>query len=476
MVSIPGLAPMVTRRQFLAAAGLLAGTLYTRRYVEANPGFGAGTSLSNTNVYTRPTAPIWPGAGGSYTDPTFGTKVIQVTDANTGSDCKTVYSYWPCMNSDNTRIKLVIDHSPPYPENQFLFTFNSSTEIVASDEAAFTTIAFAPEMAIWSYSDPNVMYGVPRDLNLYKMTITGAGTRTYTLLKNFSGVIAGATQLWQMTMSSDDRYFGFSVLSGSNVIGMLVWDRTNDISYTNTTSIGTNVDEGYVDLSGTYMVIVPLSGTQGHLWEFVPNTTKAFPSLIKGVHGCIWNKKHFCNGLNSVSAEAGWNVYDLTQANDPLVGVDCMADTTSSGHADRHASWLTPNDGTYVYCETLWGDAIPWSKYQDELLKVWTDGSGKWRRLCHTFSDQTNPPTYYSDTPKASISRDGRWYIWMSNKTIVAGRHDVFIVKVPTEAEFAVGDYGGGGGSRPPVSARPSVSVRPAVLERPPVGSRPSIP
>ncbi|HUV38108.1 MAG TPA: hypothetical protein VMY39_00765, partial [Planctomycetota bacterium] len=64
--------------------------------------------------------------------------------------------------------------------------------------------------------------------------------------------------------------------------------------------------------------------------------------------------------------------------------------------------------------------------FRDEIMQAATDGSGRVRRLCHHHS--TN--RHYWDTPRANISRDGRFVTFTSNWG-GANRRDVFILKVP---------------------------------------------
>src|SRR5688572_10612384 len=53
-----------------------------------------------------------PPAGGSYTDPVFGTTIIRVTDESDGDLCAAAYSYWPAFNKDSTRLLVACDDIP----------------------------------------------------------------------------------------------------------------------------------------------------------------------------------------------------------------------------------------------------------------------------------------------------------------------------------------------------------------------------
>ena len=388
--------------------------------------FSAATSLSDSNVYPLPARPALPGVGKWFSDPTFGTRIMQLTD-QTDDDTQTAYSYWPSMNSDSTRFWLTIDKVPPAPMNSILFDFDPAAETMARVGNLYTAFAFNPATAIWSWTEPNVIYGVAGDTTLRKMEITGPATRIYTTLKNMG------VGLWQMTMSQDNRFFCWSQLPlGTSV---KVWDRTLDIVYTRDVS-SLPFDEAYIDLSGTYVVIT--AGANSKLWEFAAGPTlKDFNSNTS--HGSVGYKKHFANSANPNPALSRWSTWDLTTP--ALAGVDNMANTIYSG-IDKHTSWLTPGDMTWAYVGTF-KSTLPWTRYQNEIIKVRTDGSGQWRRLAHTRSDSTFS---YRNTPKGNISRDHRWFIYTSDwdTTLKAGQpfHYGFMLKVPTEAEFAAGNYG----------------------------------
>jgi uncharacterized protein (TIGR03437 family) len=64
---------------------------------------------------------------------------------------------------------------------------------------------------------------------------------------------------------------------------------------------------------------------------------------------------------------------------------------------------------------------------QGEVVQVATDGSGRVRRLFHHRSVFES----YYDTPRANISRDGRFVAFSSNWGVRGGRHDMFIARIP---------------------------------------------
>jgi hypothetical protein len=64
---------------------------------------------------------------------------------------------------------------------------------------------------------------------------------------------------------------------------------------------------------------------------------------------------------------------------------------------------------------------------EGEVVQVAMDGSGRVRRLFHHRSVFQK----YYDTPRANISRDGRFVAFSSNWGVADGRHDMFIARIP---------------------------------------------
>jgi hypothetical protein len=98
--------------------------------------------------------------------------------------------------------------------------------------------------------------------------------------------------------------------------------------------------------------------------------------------------------------------------------------------------------------------------YEDEVMQVATDGSGRVRRLLHTRTryDNRTETTGYWGAPKPTISRDGRFVAYTSNWE-GSGRYDLFVAKIvpapslnaagaPTAGAAAAASRGGEGRGR----------------------------
>src|SRR6185436_14122133 len=96
-------------------------------------------------------------AGGTFTDPTFGTKLLRVTDAADGTDNHQSYSYWPSMNKNSSLLYISSVGGSPK-----LYDFDTSALAVSNKRAMFQSNppsggAPASEDAIWSGKQNNIM-------------------------------------------------------------------------------------------------------------------------------------------------------------------------------------------------------------------------------------------------------------------------------------------------------------------------------
>ena len=92
----------------------------------------------------------------------------------------------------------------------------------------------------------------------------------------------------------------------------------------------------------------------------------------------------------------------------------------------NHVSLLS-DDESWILLGTFVANDLPSTKvFRNELLLVSTDGTQRVRRLAHMHSVYRE----YWDTPRATISRDGKFAAFTSNWGSTT-RRDVFVVKVP---------------------------------------------
>ena len=133
-------------------------------------------------TYPVPPPPPLPAAGGTVIDPTFGTTIMRLTDANDGPDCVNAYSYWPTFNINNTRL-LVNNGIAP-----MLYRFDPVNFAIIDKTVWDTPTPIGGtvgwEDAIWSGSNSDVIYA--HDNIGMHLWAYNAATQTYRLIADFT--------------------------------------------------------------------------------------------------------------------------------------------------------------------------------------------------------------------------------------------------------------------------------------------------
>jgi len=91
----------------------------------------------------------------------------------------------------------------------------------------------------------------------------------------------------------------------------------------------------------------------------------------------------------------------------------------------NHLSMLADNE-SWCVISNFTAAKGPVGPFRNEIFQVATDGSQRVRRFAHHHSVYRD----YWDTPRADISRDGKFIAFTSNWGSTT-RRDVFIIKVP---------------------------------------------
>ncbi|MEK6287232.1 MAG: hypothetical protein AABO57_15940 [Acidobacteriota bacterium] len=370
--------------------------------------------VTDRRIYSEGYPPQLPRAGGTFVDPAFGTMMMRVTDEGDGTSCKNFYSYWPTFNLDSTRFFIACDENPRlYRLDPMNFQILGKGPLFDKPVGGGGYLSI--EDAIWSGTSANLLFGyVGQKLYAYDVA-----TRKYSLIRDFSGELTEGF-LGQMSKSLDDNVFAFSRKDKNyKPVGYLVWrrDQNKILGYA---EMGT-LDEVQVDKSGRYLVVkakfdrtvdVQVTDLQTRVVE---NLTDPAPDFSPG---------HSDNGRQIVVGHDNWNnqytVRNLAAPHQyqPVVGFG------SDWSQSNHVSMLADNDGWCVISNYTTGSG-PVGPFRNEIFQASTDGSQKVRRLAHHRSAYRD----YWDTPRADISRDGRFIAFTSNWG--STRRDVFIIKVP---------------------------------------------
>lgn len=373
---------------------------------------------TDKTVYPEPPPPALPQAGGTFTDPTFGTTLLRVTDERDGQSNTNSYSYWPSLNCDNTRLFYTSDNKA------MLCDFDPVSLKTSNQRPLFQRPAFGAqypwsEDAIWSGTDPDVIY-CHWAMVIYAYNVR---TSTYSTVADFIGRVATVAHLQQMSKSPDDAVFGFNTQDANwKRLGCLCWRRaTNDLY----TYVGT-VDEVQVDKTGQYLI--QMTGQQGVSAvesRVVDLNTRSFTDLMDGAPD--YSPGHKDCGRGVVAGEDNWiNRINSRSLANPHTCITLL-DFTNDWSQGKHVSWLA-DDESWLLVSCFVANGLPSSGlFKNELFLVSTDGKQNVRRVCHHHSTLLGQ---YWNSPRADISRDGQFAVFTSNWGSTT-RRDVFVVRIP---------------------------------------------
>ena len=371
--------------------------------------------VADHRIYSEGPPPALPRAGGAFVDPAFGATIMRVTDERDGISCTNFYSYWPTFNLDSTSFFIACDGNPR------LYRFDPKTfQVVGKGPLFDQPVAgggyLSAEDAIWSGVSARLLYGYT-GLRLYVYDIAA---RSYSLVKDFGNELP-AGYLGQMSKSVDDNVFAFTRKDQNyKAVGYVVWRRDQD-KILRTVTLGA-FDEAQVDKSGRYLVVkakfdktvdVQVVDLQS---GGVENLTDPAPDFSPG---------HSDSGQQFVVGHDNWNnQYTARKLATPHQFKTVIGFGNDWSQAN-HVSMLG-DDEAWCVISNYTVENGPVGPFRNEIFEAATDGSQRVRRLAHHRSIFRD----YWDTPRANISRDGRFIAFTSNWG-GAPRRDVFIIKVP---------------------------------------------
>jgi hypothetical protein len=364
-------------------------------------------------VCPKPPTPTLPPAGQTLLDPTFGTEILRVTDRNNGAgENYHCYSFWNPFNADNSRFIIKLGG-----QGAHLFSFDPVNFTSEKIGLLWNGINMQWCGASWSHSDPDILYGIPYSgQKLYQYNVK---TRTYTVIKDFTGLLP-AGNLSYLTKSSDDRRFAFIVGDQDNNNGVVaVYDKLTDTIYRHDFNT-TDIHSAPMDKSGKYVwVHIGISSSSDrYLWNIIDDTVEALPadSIVRA-------RGHYALGNQTQYQKDGWDTRIIKRdLNDPQNWIHIL-----DGGGEMHLS-TNSSDESFIFASIYTSSHTANAPYREEIIQVWTDGTelNKARRLAHHRSLRTS----YWASPRAASSMDGKFVMWSSDWE-GSGYIDVFIVKVP---------------------------------------------
>jgi hypothetical protein len=385
------------------------------------------TVKTDRGIHAEPPPPALPRAGGKFFDPVFGTEIMRVTDETTATDGGTYYSYWPTFNCNNTRllVKTGTDGTAHvYDFDPVSFSLGARRAVPRASAGNLGV-----EGAIWSGDDPDLLYGLI-GLAIYAFH---PSTQTFTRVADFSSRFPRGDFLWQLSMSRHDEVFAFSrrrpnAKGGSDYVGYAAYRRSDNSFILDQSIINNDLDEVQIDKTGRWLVVKgETKTTRGFSVRDLQNGGSrkelgAGPPDYAPGHSD--NAATFVTGYNNYL-----NTFDRRDFANPrpiIKELSLGQDWSEASHISHLAdddSWILVS--LYVVAPAN----TPPGPFHNEIMLVKTDGSENVIRLLHHHSVYKE----YWDTPRANISRDGRFVAFTSNWGGTK-RRDLFVAKIQPPA------------------------------------------
>jgi hypothetical protein len=397
-------------------------------------------------VYAEPPLPVLPAAGGKYVDAVFGTTIMRVTDERDCPvlGCGTYYSQWPTFNADNTLLLIRNGVNGDATIKRFdPQTFTLLETVRARVPTLDGGVTLEWQGATWSANDPDLIY---LHVNGYNKDYPATGMKLYTyrvstnkfaLVKDFAPELSPGNPdyLFELHMDAHDDVFTFMQKRngrGDETLAFIVWKRSTDrvLAYVP----NEDFNAGVPDKSGRYVYFSPNQYTNAR--KILDLQTMTYETLS-------WNSADvpFSHGDSGTGSNVGrdpWSggvsMRKLSAPHTHTALFDMKDDRgVTDWSNDQHMTLYADNEdwvllGTYDDPGETAGET---GAFEDELMQVATDGSGRVRRLLHTrtkYDNQTETSGYWA-SPKPTISRDGRYVAYTSNWE-GSGRYDLFVARI----------------------------------------------
>jgi hypothetical protein len=427
-------------------------------------------AVSNRTVYLKPAAPVLGPAGWRFTDPTFASRMMRVTDATTRpgfpgrsySTPSAAHQLAWNATSDRFYIRSLDGWFIPYDFDPVTMTASRIQPTAGGDGGLL--IASQVVEPQFSFLSRDIVFVASPDavadgVNYPVIRQYDFATNTYSLLLDlqplttfddgqppvdtYAAALSSSATIPEKisvmfnagNQDSHDKVAVFDVQpAGSNLV---VLDTRKSMITRNGTStptsrtLGFRLHHAWIDQSGQWVLLYPASGLPAPMfvWNlatdtFTPVTTRPFGHDALGF-GWQVNQDCCTSGLPFDGAQ--WQLRSLSAPDStwdlispPLSPPEpCIAD---------HTSWNNAIPGSRVpvlsslYRYFAFGCPPPpaWRAWDDEVVAIQTDlaGSRVWRFAHHRSAvarDDGVLGTYFWYQPHANISPNGRWALFTSN-------------------------------------------------------------
>ena len=380
--------------------------------------------LTDTNVHLEPASPpSLPTAGSTAIDPTFGTKIMRLTDSDdSSSGCINHYSNEPALNVNSTMIHATCTVDQ---KNRFkVWDFDAATMTRSNGRVQANRPAGLQDYgAHWSRTSPNKFYAVGLKA-LYEITIPDGSSTTWTntVIRDFSAHFT-SDNLAQMSMSADADVFAFHYAADGVNTGYIVYKRSTNTILLKVSNEGP-INEVEIDKTGRYLVALKRTVSSGgdgslHVWDLQGTPVRTT------VTNDVFNHRAMGNGfVVSNCATRRLCKRNLATPN----SVTYLTPNESWRYGDTQDNFsMTGTDNWMMSCRHTTDGQSATVAYQNECLEISTTGDQAVRR--HVHHHAVVPNNNYALTPRGSISRDGRFITFTSNWGNPTGRTDVYVAQ-----------------------------------------------
>jgi hypothetical protein len=440
----------------------------------------AYTSISDRIARPKPALPSIGNAGSIITDPTFGSRILRVTDTNTRPASQGVSFRTPSAGPQiawdmASRYFYVTSTDGSIVPFSFDATTMTATRVAGPGDGGLQLNFYVePE---FSSTKPGVLYGISAGGNMRTVyqydLVAGAYTQVLdidSIVPGLSGYIGalmtgGTPTEYLMTFfggqSQDQHYLLLWSPIGNFGARKIVDTMASTINgVPTTTPLNFKLHAATIDRSGRYVFLHPTAvdlaaprlAAQTYIWDTSTDIITAIPTASlpagHGAPGFGVGVNHDCC-TSSAWDGAQWQFRSLAA---PLTTQDMINPilTPKEVYLSDHATWSNaqPNIlvpiivATYRFAESQ--STAPWRAWDDEIIAIETDGSSStvWRFAHHrsNIGTEANPDNpYFWYEPRPSVSPDGHWVIFTSNWEKTLGtdvrdggtaRQDVFLLQL----------------------------------------------
>jgi hypothetical protein len=433
------------------------------------------------NTYAKPPLPSLGAAGYTFNDPTFGSKMLRVTDGNTrpGTANRSFRvpsnAHLAAWNASSTAFFIIASDGTVVPYAFDAPTMKASRVQPTSTGDGGLTLGFYVEPQ-FSLVNPNLIYGAVTGTNNRTIGQYDFSTGAYSTVVNLDTLVGGLAGTYVGGLmtgglspeniltffggASQDAHFLALWMPVGNLAGRKMVNTLNSTINGAATSAVLNfhLHAVQIDKSGRFVFLYPTGGDLGsprfaaqvYLWDTLTDAITPLPaSMHPGGHDAagygVWINQDCCT--SSAWDAAQWQFRNLTT---PAQTTDLISPVlaTKEIYMDDHTTWNNARPSTLVPVISStyrYGtNTTPWRAWDDEIIGIDTTGGigGIVYRFAHhrsnVGSDGDPAQPYFWYEPIANVSPDGQWVLFTTNWEKTLGqdaaegtaRQDVFMVKL----------------------------------------------